>query len=252
MPTRDTAWPTGTPCWVDLGSPDPAAAQVFYAAVLGWTYSGGGPEDGGYAMCLRNGRKAAGLGPQEDPADPPRWTTYFAADDVDAMAARVTDAGGTVLAAPMDVGPAGRMAIGADPQGNPFGLWQAGTTTGTEIYGEPGALVWTEAAVDDPAAARDFYREVFDFSWEEIPDADGYTVFATDGEPLGGLSGITPGLPRGWATCFSVASCDEAVRAVEAGGGKVLMAAEDTPFGRFAVVADPWGASFSVMAELPD
>jgi predicted enzyme related to lactoylglutathione lyase len=31
----------------------------------------------------------------------------------------------------------------------------------------------------------------------------------------------------------------------------VLMAAEDTPFGRFAVVTDPWGASFSVMAEIP-
>ena len=27
------------------------------------------------------------------------------------------------------------------------------------------------------------------------------------------------------------------------------MAAEDTPFGRFAVVADPWGAAFSVMQE---
>jgi predicted enzyme related to lactoylglutathione lyase len=47
-----------------------------------------------------------------------------------------------------------------------------------------------------------------------------------------------------------VASTDDAVRAVEAGGGKVLLAAQDTPFGRFAVVADPWGASFSVMAEL--
>jgi predicted enzyme related to lactoylglutathione lyase len=28
------------------------------------------------------------------------------------------------------------------------------------------------------------------------------------------------------------------------------MAAQDTPFGRFAVVEDPWGAAFSVMQEL--
>jgi hypothetical protein len=48
-----------------------------------------------------------------------------------------------------------------------------------------------------------------------------------------------------------VASTDEAVRAVEAGGGTVLMAAQDTEFGRFAVVADPWGAAFSVMAVQP-
>ncbi len=249
MPTRDTPWPNGTPCWVDLGTPDMDAAQSFYSSVLGWTYSGGEAEYGGYAMVSKDGRLAAGMGPQQDPDDPPRWTTYFAADDADAVVARVTEAGGSVLAPPMDVGPSGRMAILADPQGNPFGIWQAGSTTGVEIYNEPGALVWNEAAVDDPAAAREFYTAVFGFSWEEVPGAEGYSTFATAERPLGGLGGVSPGLPRGWSTCFSVADTDAAVRAVEAGGGKVLMAAEDTPFGRFAVVADPWGASFSVMQE---
>jgi predicted enzyme related to lactoylglutathione lyase len=250
MPTRDTPWPNGTPCWVDLGSPDTDAARAFYSSFLGWTYSGGEPEYGGYWMCLKDGHKAAGLGPQMDPDDPTRWTTYFAADDVDAVAAKVTEAGGQLLAPPMDVGPAGRMAIAADPQGNPFGLWQAGETTGVEVYNEPGALVWNEAAVGDPAAAREFYTAVFGFAWEEIPGAGGYATFATADRPLGGLGGISPGLPTGWAACFSVASADAAVQAVEVGGGKVLMAAQDTDFGRFAVVADPWGASFSVMQEL--
>ena len=95
-----------------------------------------------------------------------------------------------------------------------------------------------------------FYGAVFGFRWEEVSGVEGYTTFATGDRPLGGLSGVSPGLPRGWSTCFSVASCDAAVEAVEAGGGKVLMAAEDTEFGRFAVVADPWGASFSVMADV--
>jgi predicted enzyme related to lactoylglutathione lyase len=251
MPTRDTPWPNGTPCWVDLGTPDLDAARSWYSSVFGWTYSGGEPEYGGYAMCLKNDRKVAGMGPQMSSDDPPRWTTYFATDDADATVARATEAGGTVFAPPMDVGPHGRMAILADPQGNPFGIWQAGSTTGVEVYNEPGSLVWNEAAVDDPAAARDFYTAVFGFSWEEIPGAGGYATFATEDRPLGGLGGISPGLPKGWATCFSVASCDEAVAAVEAGGGKVLLAAQDTEFGRFAVVADPWGASFSVMSAIP-
>ncbi|MCW2619243.1 MAG: Glyoxalase/bleomycin resistance protein/dioxygenase [Modestobacter sp.] len=251
MPTRETPWPNGTPCWVDLGTPDPDGARSFYSSLLGWTYSGGEPEFGGYVMCLKDGRKAGGLGPQQDPADPSRWTTYFAADDVDATVARITEAGGTVLAPPMDVGPHGRMAIAADPQGNPFGLWQAGTTTGVEVYNEPGSLVWNEAAVDDPAGAREFYSAVFGFTWTDMPGAGGYSTFALTDRPLGGLGPVQPGLPRGWATCFSVASCDEAVAAVEAGGGKVLLAAQDTEFGRFAVVADPWGAAFSVMSELP-
>jgi len=37
---------------------------------------------------------------------------------------------------------------------------------------------------------------------------------------------------------------------VTSAGGKVTMAATDTPFGRFAGVEDPWGAAFSVMQEL--
>jgi predicted enzyme related to lactoylglutathione lyase len=251
MPTRDTPWPNGTPCWVDLGTPDMDGAQRFYSSFLGWTYSGGEPEYGGYAMVLKDGRNAAGMGPSMGPDDPSSWTTYFATDDADATAARITGVGGTVIAPPMDVGPHGRMAIAADPQGNPFGVWQAGGTTGVGVFNEPGALVWNEAAVDDPASARDFYTAVFGFSWAEIPGAGGYATFATGDQPLGGLGSVSPGLPPGWSTCFSVASTDEAVAAVEAGGGKVLMAAQDSEFGRFAVVADPWGASFSVMAELP-
>jgi predicted enzyme related to lactoylglutathione lyase len=44
-----------------------------------------------------------------------------------------------------------------------------------------------------------------------------------------------------------VSSTDETVAAVEAKGGKIPMPAMDTPFGRFAIVEDPWGAPFEVM-----
>jgi predicted enzyme related to lactoylglutathione lyase len=251
MPTRDTAWPAGTPCWIDYGAADVDAAKTFYADVLGWTYAGGDPEYGGYLTCETGGRAAAGIAPQQDAADPPRWTTYFATDDTDASAASITGAGGTVVAAPMDVGPLGRMAIVLDPQGNTFGLWQAAQHTGVEIYNEPGGLVWNEAAVEDVAAAKAFYETVFGFTFTEMEGAGGYSTFATDGGPLGGLGGHQPGSPKGWTACFSVSSTDAAVTAVEQGGGKVSMAATDTPFGRFAVVEDPWGAPFSVMQELP-
>ena len=59
---------------------------------------------------------------------------------------------------------------------------------------------------------------------------------------LGSVAGAFAGVPD-----FTT---PEAVAAVESGGGKVLLAAQDTDFGRFAVLADPWGASFSVMQEL--
>ena len=41
MPTRDTPWPNGTPCWVDLGAADLDAAKAFYSSILGWEYTGG-------------------------------------------------------------------------------------------------------------------------------------------------------------------------------------------------------------------
>jgi hypothetical protein len=247
MPTRDTPWPNGTPCWVDYGAADLDAAKAFYTAVLGWNYTGGEPEYGGYLNATVDGRQAAGMGPQMDPDDPPRWTTYFATDDAAATTARIKEAGGNVIVEPMEVGPMGTMAIALDPQGNPFGLWQSGLNTGVQVFNEPGSLTWNEAAVDDADAARRFYGDVFGFRFDEVPGAGGYTTFATGDRPLGGLGGHQEGSPKGWATCFSVPSTDDAVATIESGGGKVTMAPMDTEFGRFAVVEDPWGASFSVM-----
>ena len=250
MPTRDTAWPAGTPCWIDYGAADIDATKAFYADVLGWQYTGGDPEYGGYLTCEVKGLQAAGMAPRMDPNAPPSWTTYFATDDADATAARIGEAGGSVVVEPMDVGPMGRMAVARDPQGNQFGIWQAGQHTGVRIYNEPGALVWNEAAVDDADAARKFYSSVFGFRFDEVEGAGGYTTFAVGEAPLGGLGAHQEGSPKGWTACFAVSSTDKAVEAVTSGGGKVTMAATDTPYGRFAVLEDPWGAPFSVMQEL--
>ena len=247
MPTRDTAWPAGTPCWIDYGAADIDAAKAFYADLLGWTFEGGDPEYGGYLTCLAGGRPAAGMAPQQDPNDPPKWMTYFASDDVDATAAKVTAAGGSLVVAPMDVGPMGRMIVARDPEGHVFGAWQAGQHLGAQVYNEPGSLIWNEAAVDDIAAAQAFYTAVFDFRFEEMEGMGGYSTFATADAAVGGLGGTTPGAPKGWTACFCVTAVDDAVARVEAGGGKITMAAQDTSFGRFAVVQDAWGAGFSLM-----
>jgi uncharacterized protein len=250
MPTRDTPWPDGTPCWIDYGARDVDAAENFYGRLLGWEFTGGDPEFGGYLNATRHGEPAAGLGPLMNEGDGPGWTTYFATGDAAACAQRVREAGGTVVVEPMEVGPMGTMVIALDPQGNAFGLWQSGEHTGYRIYNEPGALVWTEAAVDDPAKAREFYSAVFGTTWQEVDGLEGYATFSLGGDPLGGLGAVQPGLPRGWSACFAVASTDDAVAQVQAAGGTVRHPAEDTEFGRFAVVEDPWGAPFSVM-EVP-
>ncbi|HEU0104028.1 MAG TPA: VOC family protein [Mycobacteriales bacterium] len=249
MPTTDTPWTDGTPCWVDYSAADIDAARAFYSDVFGWTYLGGDPEFGGYDNALIGDRPVAGLGPQMDEGDAPRWTTYFATSDAAETASRISQAGGTIVVPPMQVGPMGTMVVAVGPQGEPFGLWQAGEHIGARVYNEPGAVVWNEAALEDPDAARAFYTAVFGFTFDEVPDAGGYTTFRTADRPLGGLGAREPGAPAGWTTCFAVASADDTVAAIEASGGKVLTPAQDTPFGRFAVVEDPWGAPFTVMQE---
>ena len=253
MPTRDTPWPDGTPCWVDYGAVDLEAARSFYGDLFGWQFTGGDEQYGGYLNATSGERLVAGLGPRMEESAPVAWTTYFATGDSEAAAGRITAAGGTVVLPPMDVEPYGRMTIALDPQGNGFGLWEAREHTGFQRYNEPGSVTWNEAAADDPDAARAFYAAVFDFTYDDVPEAGGYTTFRTEDRtpehPLGGLGAVFPEAPRGWTVCFAVTSTDGAVAAVESAGGKTVMAPEDSSFGRFAVVTDPWGAAFSVLQD---
>ena len=51
-----SAYPPGTPSWVDLGSPDIEAAAAFYTGMFGWDAPEGSPETGGYRNCTYKGR----------------------------------------------------------------------------------------------------------------------------------------------------------------------------------------------------
>lgn len=64
MTTYTQPKPVGTPTWVDLSSPDPAASRDFYHAVFGWEYDIGGPEFGGYATARVGPLPTAGIGGQ--------------------------------------------------------------------------------------------------------------------------------------------------------------------------------------------
>ena len=70
MPTRDTPWPDGTPCWIDSASPTSTRRASFYSALLGWEYTGGDPEFGGYLTATRNGGERRRHGPAAGPGRP--------------------------------------------------------------------------------------------------------------------------------------------------------------------------------------
>ena len=254
MVTRDTAWGDGTPCWVDLGVADIAKAGAFYAELFGWEVHPGPPEAGGYALCLKDGRQVAGIGPKMGPPEePPAWTTYLAASNADETAAKIKASGGRVLVEPMDVMEQGRMAMAADPGGAVFGLWQAGQHTGVRLANEPGSLTWNENLSRDFDGNKAFYHAVFGFEYGDIGDTRfRYATLKSGGSEVGGIgeldSGLPAEVPAHWSAYFAVEDTDAAVAAVSGLGGSTVRAAWDSPYGRIAIVADDHGAVFSLIS----
>jgi predicted enzyme related to lactoylglutathione lyase len=259
MPQR-TSYAQGTPSWVDLSSPDVGASTAFYGELFGWEGAAAGPaeETGGYVIFTLRGSRVAGAGPLQDPRQPPAWSTYIAADDADEVAAKATEAGGHVVAGPMDVMQAGRMAILADPTGAVVGIWQAGENTGAELVNEPGSLGWNELTTREPDAAKAFYSAALGMqtgAWEGEGDRS-YTVWQVDGQMVGGLLEMDdnwpPDTPSHWAVYFIVADADATAAKATELGGTVRVPPFDAPgIGRITVLADPHGAGFGAMSAPP-
>ncbi len=253
MVTRDTRWPAGTPCWVDVSADDVPKAIAFYQALFGWDIPLGGPEVGGYSIAYQDGRIVAAVSPKMGAPDAPSaWTTYLATDDVDATAAKVKGAGGQLLAEPMDVMEEGRLAVAMDPAGAVFGLWQGGNTTGLGVANEPNTLAWNEQMSRDFEGSKAFYQAVFGYGYQDISgDGFKYAMLMVDGHEVGGIGEypeVTPAeMPAAWTTYFAVTGTDAAVAKVTELGGRVVRPAEDSPYGRIGVVADNDGAVFSLI-----
>jgi hypothetical protein len=256
MSIRSEVWPAGVPCWADIQVPDVPAAQAFYSAVLGWTYTEPAADFGGYVIGQIGDAATAGIGPMMGGA-PTAWTLYLATDDADKTATAVTENGGSVLLPVGDVGTAGRLAIVADPTGAVFGLWQAGDMIGSALYNAPGGITWEDLRTADADSARTFYGAVFGFDYAPIEGApEDYTTFslAGEGQPRGGIGGMMgpAETPPHWLVYFGVADTDAAVAAAAGAGGHILAPAFDTPFGRMAGLADPFGGMFWIASTTGD
>ena len=253
MVTRDTRWPAGTPCWVDVTVDDVPKAIAFYQALFGWDIPLGGPEVGGYSLAHQDGRIVAAVSPKMGQPDAPSvWTVYLATDDVDATAAKIKAAGGQVLAGPMDVMEEGRMAVAMDPAGAAFGLWQGGRTTGLGVANEPGTLAWNEQMSRDFDGSKAFYQAVFGYGFQDMSgDGFKYATLMVDGHEVGGIGEYPEGtpaeVPAAWSAYFAVTDTDAAVAKATELGGRVVQPVRDSPYGRIGVVADNHGAVFSLI-----
>lgn len=258
MPER-TSYEPGTPSWVDLGTPDADAAKRFYGSLFGWEAEDAGPgeETGGYAFFTLDGRRVAGVMQQQGEGQPPAWSTYVSTDDVDGVVERAEAAGATVMAGPMDVMDAGRMAFLAHPGAGMLGAWQPASHTGAEVVNEPGSLAWNELHTRDLEGAKAFGQSVFGWTADEQDFGGMPYAIVKVGEPgVAGMTGMPPGVPDDvpahWLSFFAVEDCDASVATAQELGGSVTMPPMDAEgVGRFAILADVHGAQFGVIRLAP-
>ncbi len=258
--------------WYELITPDPDAAQAFYAPLLGWTVRDAGMPGMDYRLAATAESDVAGLmrTPPGAPI-PPAWLGYVGVDDVDAMVAAFRADGGTVHMPPDEIPGVGRFAFVADPQGAslyvmkptpPAGRPDAESLSFSYDRPRPGHCAWNELATRDPEAALQFYGR--HFGWVHGGEMDmgalgAYRFLrhagrAPEGSPpmqgiLGAVMRCPPEMPRpAWTFYFRVPDIDAAVAHVGAHGGTVTVPPMEIPGGEFSMNAvDPQGAPFGLV-----
>ncbi len=118
-----------------------------------------------------------------------------------------------------------------------------------------GKFVWHTLVTRDVAAAKKFYGQLLGWTHADQDMGPGgkYTLFRVDGKDVGGARSGEPGMPSHWAAYPLVESVNGVADRAPALGGKVLVPPTDIPgVGRFAVVADPQGATFAAFESGPN
>lgn len=258
----------GVPSWVDLTTPEPQAAQDFYGALFGWSFSDSGPAPGG-GRYLVAGLEGGAVGALEQ-GRPARWNTYVLVDSVDDTAERVRAAGGRVLGQPADV-EQGRVLAFTDPEGAELRVWEPRGRRGADVVNAHGSVNFNDLHTRDVAAAAEFYGAVFGWRIFEMGgDMKMWALgaygdhlesrspglresYASMGGPVGFedvVASVTPiegdDASARWEVTFSVDDADDcAARAADL-GGRVVTGPFDAPWVRTALLQDPQGVPFVI------
>lgn len=249
--------PAASFVWYELMTTDPAAAEVFYRSVHGWSLSDAGLPGRRYTIIAAGGVPMGGM--MELPAAAraagavPGWIGYVGVADVDVQAARFKEAGGVIHHPAETIPGVGRFAVVADPQGAVLTLFR-GALDLPQAKPSPetqGRVMWHELHGRDGAAAFDFYAGQFGWTRDQALDMGPmgiYQLFTAGEGAIGGLF-TDPAAPRPyWLYYFTTDDVDAAGDRVKAGGGQILSGPQQVPGGAWILnCADPQGALFGIV-----
>ena len=240
-----TNTPPGRVCWVELVSPDHAAALPFYESVLGLAASDDTPA---FAF-LRAGGADVGA-TYTLPDGPHGWMPYVADPDAAAAVERAVGAGGSRVRGPSQVDDAGWSAVVADPEGTPVGIWQAGGHPGFGVRDTVGSVCRVELHTSSPEPVRRFFTTAFALTAEPGPTDRYEHLDAGDHHSIGlvGTGNRRAGAAPMWIVYFGVHDILQAIRTVEGAGGRVVHGPVDSDtMGAFAVIQDPQDLLFGIV-----
>lgn len=109
-----------------------------------------------------------------------------------------------------------------------------------------GRFVWHDLFTSDVQAASTFYGSLAGWTFE--PGRDEALMVRSEGAEIGRIDAMPrEGIPPHWLGYVAVPDVDDAVRRAVELGGAVHVPGTDIPnVGRFAMLADPQGAVFSI------
>jgi uncharacterized protein len=255
--------PLGAPCWFEFSSTDASASLPYFCALFDWrnidqdmgdfgTYSFLQHANGGHVGAhwqMPQAQQAMGV--------PSNWGVYFFVASVAESHQRALALGAAELVAPMNVSDYGRMSVLRDPTGAVFSIWEAVQQNDDPlVMFERNAPGWVELATRDCAAARSFYQAMFDWHIEHRPASPehpvDYSEIVCAKTRYGGMLQMTAeweGIPPHWGLYFVVDDVDATIAKSNGLGGKLCVPAFNAPgVGRIAVLNDPTGSSFYVIA----
>lgn len=253
--------------WHELMTSDPQAALAFYTDVVGWTTMNFG-SDGDYTLVVGSAGPLGGvmaIPPEaKDCGMTPWWGGYIGSADVDADAARLAAAGGSIKRAPEDIPGVGRFAVIGDPGGATFMLLKGSSPDGMAPPppNAPGHVGWNELYAGNFDADLAFYTGQFGWTLGDamdMGDMGSYQLVSqTGGSDFPSMdAGIMPRpdvmpVPL-WLFYFTVGDIDAAVERVSAGGGTLLNGPMEVPGGSWIIQAlDPQGAMFALVGTRAD
>jgi predicted enzyme related to lactoylglutathione lyase len=241
--------------WFEHLSAEPAAARGFYERLFGWHVELMPMGNERYPLIM-NGSQGIGGFAGAAPGDMAQWRSYLSVVDVDHAHRIALSAGAKTLLPPTDHGAVGRGATITDPVGATLALWHGSQGDPAELVPTPlGNWCWNELWTSDARRAVAFYEAAFGFTHETMDMGPGgpYHMLSKGSQQRGGVMAHPfPGARTQWVPYVAVADADASVRLAGSLGGRVFVPPSDIPgIGRFAVLADPFGAQFAVIRLQP-